>query len=660
MCGFAGFLYTSAYQWDESVLYSMAATITHRGPNDAGYWCDKDQGIGLGFRRLSIIDLSPAGHQPMLSGSGRYVIVFNGEIYNYRALRAELEREKNGIGAQGAIEWRGHSDTEVMLACIEVWGVELSLTKFNGMFAFALWDRREHTLHLARDRFGEKPLYYGWMGNTFLFGSELKALKAHPAWRGEIDRGALALFIRYNYIPAPYSIYQGIHKLSPGQVLSLPLPSCEAKLPQPRAYWSVKEAAEAGMRQPYDRTEKEAVDELDNLLRDAVGIRMEADVPLGAFLSGGIDSSAIVALMQAQSMGPVKTFSIGFAEENYNEAKYAKAVASHLGTEHTELYVSSEDMMGVISRLPQIYDEPFADSAQIPTFLVSQMTRQHVAVALSGDGGDELFGGYNRYLWLSSICQKFGWLPMPARRLLARGIVRRPPHEWDKVYSLLASVLPDRLQVSLPGDSLHKLARILALSSPEEMYRGLVSHWEPLSIMPGVEEPPNALTDPRRWASLPDFTQRMMFLDQVSYLPGDGLTKVDRASMAVSLEARAPLLDHRVAEFAWRLPLAMKIRDGSGKWLFRQVLKRYVPDELIDRPKMGFAVPLDSWLRGPLRDWAENCLDARRLAEEGFFDPVPIRNNWAEHLSGQRNWSDHLWDILMFQAWLEQSGETGA
>jgi asparagine synthase (glutamine-hydrolysing) len=657
MCGFTGFLYTNAHQWDENVLHSMAATITHRGPNDAGYWCDKDQGIGLGFRRLSIVDLSPAGHQPMFSGSGRYVIVFNGEIYNYRALRAELEGANKG---NGAIGWRGHSDTEVMLACIEEWGVEASLAKFNGMFAFALWDRRERILHMARDRYGEKPLYYGWMGGTFLFGSELKALKAHPAWNGEIDRGSLALFTRYNYIPAPYSIYQGIHKLPQGQVLSLSFPHRRIYLPKPRGYWSVKETAEAGMQHPYGRTEKEAVDDLDNLLRDAVAIRMEADVPLGAFLSGGVDSSTIVALMQAQSTRSVKTFCIGFDDKRYNEAVYAKAVASHLGTDHTELYVTSEELLGVIPRLPQVYDEPFSDASQICTLLVSQLTRQHVTVALSGDGGDELFGGYNRYLWLSSIWQKFGWLPIPIRKLLVRGIVSRPPQDWDKVYSILVSALPKSSRVSQPGDSLHKIASILALSSPEEMYHRLVSHWEPMTIMPGVEEPLNALTDHQSWLVLPDITQRMMFLDQVSYLPGDNQTKVDRASMAVSLEQRAPILDHRVAEFAWHLPLDMKIRNGTGKWLLRQVLKKYVPDELINRPKMGFAVPLDSWLRGPLRDWAENCLDARRLREEGFFDPMPIRSKWEEHLAGQRNWSYPLWDILMFQAWLETSEETRA
>jgi asparagine synthase (glutamine-hydrolysing) len=651
MCGFIGYFSKGPDHLDDAVLRRMTTSLVHRGPDDAGYWRDKDQGIGLGFRRLSVVDLSTTGHQPMLSRSGRYVIVFNGEVYNHLTLRKELEQRNGNL-------FRGHSDTEVMLAAFEEWGVDATtLAKFNGMFAFALFDRQERVLHLARDRYGEKPLYYGWMGETFLFGSELKGLKQHPAWRGEIDRGALALYVRYNYVPSPYSIYQGIHKLSQGQMLSLPLPSHSGILPQPHAYWSVKETAEAGMRHPYERSEKEAVDELDGLLRDAVAMRMEADVPLGAFLSGGIDSSIIVALMQAQSMTPVKTFVIGFTETNYDEAPYAKAIAAHLGTEHTELYVTPEQMLGVVPRLPHIYDEPFADTAQIPTFLVSQMTRQHVTVALSGDGGDELFGGYNRYFWGHSIYRKFGWMPRSVRRLLSRGLLEASPLEWDKVFSFLSAIIPRRLRVNLPGDSLHKFARILDFSSPENMYRELVSHWEPMSIMPGVTEPPSELAGHKHWETLPDFTQHMMFLDQVSYLPDDGLIKMDRASMAASLEARAPLLDYRVAEFAWRLPLDMKIRDGSGKWLLRQVLHKYVPGELVNRPKMGFAVPIDSWLRGSLRDWAENYLDARRLSEEGFFDPVPIRNKWNEHIAGKRNWADQLWVILMFQVWLEKERE---
>jgi asparagine synthase (glutamine-hydrolysing) len=645
-------------------LSRMTDRLLHRGPDDGGTWIDADAGIALGHRRLSILDLSPQGHQPMMSASGRYVIAFNGEIYNHRALRSELEASAAGSQAEkvqsgfppdagGGIPWRGHSDTEVMLAAFEHWGVHGSLARFNGMFAFALWDRREHVLHLARDRFGEKPLYYGWMGNTFLFGSELKALKAHPAWRGEIDRGALSLYMRHNCIPAPYSIYRGVRKLLPAHMLNLPLGGASREMPLALPYWSAREIAEAGVRQPFSGDDAEALAALDRLLRDAVALRMEADVPLGALLSGGVDSSTVVALMQAQSTRPVKTFSIGFHEQGYNEAEHAKAVARHLGTEHTELYVTPQEAMAVIPRLPEIFDEPFADSSQIPTFLVSQMTRRQVTVALSGDAGDELFGGYNRHLWGQSIWRKLGWMPKPVRAVLSNGLTALAPQTWDKMLSSLGPALPKRLRAQLPGDKLHKLAAILAHASPEEMYAGLVTHWEPGSVVLGASEPPTALTDRAQWADFPDFTQRMMFLDLVSYLPDDILAKVDRSSMAVSLEARVPFLDHRVAEFAWQLPLAMKIRGGQGKWILRQVLDKYVPKALIERPKMGFGVPIDAWLRGPLRVWAESLLDESRLRQEGYFDPVPIRRKWAEHLSGQRNWQYHLWDVLMFQAWLD-------
>lgn len=648
MCGITGF-------WEapgrlsvaESVirLRRMTRAILHRGPDDEGEWLDLAAGIALGHRRLSILDLSSAGAQPMVSACRRYVVVFNGEIYNHGLLRKDLAADKGRRG------WRGHSDTEVMLAAFERWGVEAALTRFNGMFAFALWDRRERVLHLARDRFGEKPLYYGWMGDTFLFGSELTALKAHPAWRGEIDRGAVALYMRHNCIPAPYSIYLGIRKLLPAHVLSVPFSNGKRDTPQSRAYWSAKAIAEAGVRHPFSGNEVEAVESLDRLLRDAVALRMEADVPLGAFLSGGIDSSTVVALMQAQSSRPVKTFSIGFHEEGYNEAKHAKAVARHLGTEHTELYVTPEEAMAVVPRLPEIYDEPFADSSQIPTFLVSKMTRQHVTVALSGDGGDELFVGYNRYFWGRSNWHKIGWMPKSARMAMARGLTALSPQGWDKIFASMGPVLPRRLRPTLPGDKIHKLAGILACASPEEMYSGLVSHWTPESVVLGASELPTALTDHGQWADIPDFTQCMMFLDLVSYLPDDILAKVDRASMAVSLEARVPLLDHRVAEFVWCLPLAMKIREGQGKWILRQVLYNYVPKELTERPKMGFGVPIDAWLRGPLREWAENLLDEARLKQEGFFASEPIRTKWREHLSGRRNWAHHLWDVLMFQAW---------
>ncbi len=623
------------------VAQQMSYTLLHRGPDDGGIWVDAEVGIALGFRRLSILDLSSEGHQPMHSVSGRYVIVFNGEIYNFLELRQELE----ALGHY----FRGHSDTEVMLASFSQWGLEGAIERFNGMFAFALWDRQERVLYLGRDRLGEKPLYYGCVGQTFLFGSELKALKAYPRFRAEINRDALALFVRHSCIPAPYSIYKGIYKLPPGTVLTWKGDGDLTVIP----YWSAKEAAELGVAKPFVGSESEAVARLEALLQEAVALRMVADVPLGAFLSGGIDSSTVVALMQTQSSQPVKTFSIGFYEESYNEAKDAKAVAQHLGTDHTELYVTPEEAIAVIPKLPSLYDEPFSDSSQIPTFLVSQLAKQRVSVTLSGDGGDELFGGYNRYFWGRSIWQKIGWMPQSFRQVAAHALTTLSPQIWEQLFTGMGSLLPTQLRQRQPGYKLHKLAEILAVDSPESMYRGLVSHWKkPESLVLGSLEPATTLTNPQKWARLADFTQRMIFLDTVTYLPDDILTKVDRASMGVSLEARVPFLDHRLVEFAWRIPLEMKIRNGQGKWLLRQVLYRHVPQKLIERPKMGFGIPIDDWLRGPLRDWAETLLDEKRLREEGFFNPQPIREKWTEHLSGERNWQYYLWDVLMFQAWL--------
>lgn len=644
MCGITGFWDTSGQistdkmQW---IVRQMSDTLLHRGPDDGGTWVDVEVGIALGHRRLSILDLSPEGHQPMHSASGRYVIVFNGEIYNFVELRQELK----SLGHH----FRGHSDTEVMLASFSQWGLNQAVQRFNGMFAFALWDRQEQVLYLGRDRLGEKPLYYGCIDQTFFFGSELKALKAHPRFQAEINRDALALFFRHNCIPAPYSIYQGIYKLPPGTVLTWKEDGNLTPVP----YWSAKEVAELGVAQPFVGSESEAVARLEALLQEAVSLRMVADVPLGAFLSGGIDSSTVVALMQAQSSQPVKTFSIGFYEEAYNEAKDAKAVAEYLGCDHTELYVTPEDAIAVIPKLPTLYDEPFSDSSQIPTFLVSQLAKQHVTVSLSGDGGDELFGGYNRYFWGRSIWGKIGWMPQNLRQVAAYALTSLSPQTWNQLFTGFGAVLPPVLRQRNPGDKLHKLAEILAVDSPDTMYKGLVSHCkEPESLVLGSLEPSTTLTDRKKWARLPDFTQRMMFLDTVTYLPDDILTKVDRASMGVSLEARVPLLDHRLVEFAWQLPLDMKIRNEQGKWLLRQVLYKYVPQKLIERPKMGFGIPIDDWLRGPLRDWAEALLDEKRLREEGFFDPQPIREQWTEHLSGERNWQYYLWDVLMFQAWL--------
>lgn len=659
MCGLSGFFMSAGLAANaDSVARRMADAITHRGPDDAGVWIDEAAGIALAHRRLSILDLSPAGHQPMASSSGRYVIAFNGEIYNHLDLRAELakvgsdETPRSQSPGGAARFWRGHSDTETLLAAFEAWGIEATLKKCVGMFALALWDRETRSLTLARDRLGEKPLYYGWQGEAFLFGSELKALRAHPAFRGEIDRDALALYLRHNYVPAPYSIYRGIAKLPPGSWLTLAADAPVGASPAPSFYWRARDAAEAGVRSDLD--DASAVNALDALLRHAIGGQMVADVPLGAFLSGGVDSSAVVALMQAQSQRPVQTFTIGFHETGYNEAEHAHAVAAHLGTEHTELYVTAEQAMAVIPRLPSLYDEPFADSSQIPTFLVSELARRHVTVSLSGDGGDELFGGYNRYLWASRIWRSLGWAPRPLRAALAGVLTTLPPAAWNGVFSGLSVFLPQHWRYANPGDKLHKLAGILAVRSPEEIYLALVSHWQqPTSVVIGATEPATVLTDPAQWADVPDFESRMMYLDQMTYLPGDILTKVDRAAMGVSLETRVPLIDHRVVEFAWQLPLSMKIRDGQTKWLLRQVLYRHVPRELIERPKMGFGIPLDAWLRGPLRDWAEALLDESRLRQEGYFHPGPIRQKWTEHLSGQRNWAYHLWNVLMFQAWLE-------
>jgi asparagine synthase (glutamine-hydrolysing) len=664
MCGFVGFLNrseTTPADRLRDIVGRMTEALRHRGPDDGGVWTDDLTGVALGHRRLSILDLTAAGHQPMVSRGGRFIIAFNGEIYNHLELRRELEQgpatpghalfDHANAGAEASPAWRGHSDTETLLAAIEAWGVGEALKQSVGMFAFALWDRHDKILYLARDRLGEKPLYYGWQGDTLLFGSELKAFKAHPAFQAEIDREALTLLLRHNYIPAPFTIYRDIHKLPPGTYLAL---GSHRPNPQPVTYWSARDTALRGQMQPHAGTEDEAADALDSLLRQSIAGQMVADVPLGAFLSGGFDSSMVVALMQAQSSRPVKTFTIGFGEAEYDEAEHARAVAKHLGTEHTELYVTPEEAMAVIPKLPSLYDEPFADSSQIPTFLISQLAREQVTVSLSGDGGDELFGGYSRYFWAIKLWRWVGYLPMPARLTLTRLLTIVPPHAWNTLFRALGFMLPAGLRYSNPGDKLHKLSSFLGARKPEEIYFDLISHWkEPNRLVRGAQEPATVLSDPLQWPELRDFEHRMMFLDTVSYLPDDILVKVDRAAMGVSLETRVPLLDHRVVEFAWRLPLSMKIREGQGKWLLRQVLYRYVPRELVDRPKMGFGVPIDHWLRGPLKPWAEALIEPRRLKAEGFLNPTPIREKWRQHQSGRRNWSYYLWDVLMFQAWLE-------
>jgi asparagine synthase (glutamine-hydrolysing) len=646
VCGIAGFWTPGGL--DESalrVLERMTSAIRHRGPDDAGCWSDPHIGLALGHRRLSIIDLSPEGRQPMASHEGRYVIVFNGETYNFLELRVQLE-------AQGT-RFRGHSDTEVMLEVIERHGITRAVRQFAGMFAFALFDRVANQLHLVRDRLGEKPLYYGWAGDVLLFGSELKALRVHPAWCGEIDRGALALFLRHGYIPAPYSIYRGIKKVVPGTVMTFALGSPRAD-PLQTVYWSSREVAESGVAAPWSGSETELLHDLDLLLRQTIRRDMIADVPLGAFLSGGIDSSLVVALMQVQSTRPVKTFTIGFDEPEYNEAQHAKAVAIQLGTDHTELYVRPAEALAVVPKLPTLYDEPFGDSSQIPTFLVSELARRHVTVSLSGDGGDELFGGYDRYVLANRVWSLLKIIPRSARRAVANVIGSIPPARWDSVLRFVGLTQAPSASRRVTGDRLYKVARILGLETREAVYRDFMSHWrDTAGVTLGSVEPPTALTDPQRWAQVDGLLAWMMYLDLVMYLPDDILVKVDRASMGVSLESRAPFLDHRVVEFAWRIPPGLRVRDGRGKWLLRQLLRRYVAQALVERPKMGFGVPIDHWLRGPLKDWAAALLDKDRLKREGYFDPLPIARNWAEHQDGSRNWHYLLWDVLMFQAWLE-------
>ena len=621
----------------------MADQLLHRGPDDFGEWVDGSAGIALGFRRLSIVDLSPSGHQPMMSACGRYVIAFNGEIYNHETVRRDLD----SLGSQA---WRGRSDTEVMLAAISQWGLNEALKRFTGMFAFAIWDRDERKLHLCRDRMGEKPLYYGWANGVFLFGSELKALKAFPGWNGEIDRGSVTLYLRYCYVPTPYSIYKGIRKLPPGTSVSLAATMPEGELPQPVPYWTLREVVGKAAATRYT-SEEDATAGLEQVLGQTVREQMVADVPLGAFLSGGVDSSLIVSLMQANSSAPINTYTIGFHERAYNEANYAKDVALHLGTAHTELYVTAAQAMEVIPKLPSIYDEPFSDSSQIPTFLVSRLARQHVTVALSGDGGDESFGGYRRYILGEQFWNVLRRIPLNGRRAMVAWL------KSSSFNALARRMLQPRLR-----DTLEKIADKGDPVDADELYYWLVSNCkDPAAAVVGGYEPESLLLREMRQPAIRDFPERMMYLDSISYLPDDIMAKVDRASMSVSLETRAPFLDRRVVEFAWQLPRSMKIRDGVSKWLLRKVLDKHVPRHLIERPKMGFGVPIGEWMRGPLRAWAEELLDEKAMRQDGLFSVEPIRAKWAEHVSGRRNWEHYLWNVITFQAWIRaEKGEAVA
>jgi len=639
MCGITGFW--SQNKQIDGLALQMAESINTRGPDDMGDWYSRDGTLAIAHRRLSIIDVSSAGHQPMATNCGQHIIVFNGEIYNHEDLRKELD------STVGRFHWRGHSDTEVLLNCLFHWGVEVTLSKLNGMFAFAYYSAENKSLFLARDRMGEKPLYYGHHNGTFLFGSELKSLRVHPSFSAEIDRDALALYARYNYIPDPFSIYRNTYKLNPAHYLVIR--DCGKNISEQICYWDLNEVAKNGIANQIEN-ESQALEDLENLLKDSVKRRMISDVPLGAFLSGGYDSTTIAALMQAQSNNPVKTFSIGFREDVFNEAQFAKRVAAHLGTEHTELYIEPKQALAVIPKMPVVYDEPFSDPSQIPTFLVSQLAREHVKVALSGDGGDELFCGYNRYNLGMGLWEKFKFLPPSIRSVLALLFGIAP----SKQINCLQRLLPKRYRVQNLPDRLLKLKEMLVHNSGEKFYQALVStHKQPESIVLGCTEP-LSVHDSYAHEQFDDLRNWMMCVDMLSYLPGDILTKVDRASMSLSLEARVPLLDHRLVEYAWRLPIEMKVKHGEGKWPLRQVLYKYVPKEMMERPKQGFGVPIEHWLRGPLKLWAEELLNESRLIDYGFFDPKPISKMWNEHLSGQRRWHSRLWNILMFQAWFAE------
>lgn len=653
MCGLSGVIWRREQTVDlEQVGAGMAQRIRHRGPDDHGVWCDKELNVLLVHTRLSIVDLSPAGHQPMVSPCQRYILVFNGEVYNHLTLREAL-------GGQQA--WRGHSDTETLLASFAEWGVEATLQRAVGMFAFALWDRQTRTLTLGRDRLGEKPLYYGWHGDAFLFSSELKAMDACPGFSPTLNRDALALYLRHSVVPAPYSIWNGIAKLEPGCIAVLDWTAVsQGALPRISMYWSLAEVAQQAHEHPLLLSDAEATAQLDAAISESLRGQLLADVPLGAFLSGGVDSSLVVALMQKLSSQPVKTFTIGFDVPGFNEAEHASAVARHLGTEHTELYIQAEDALQVIPRLPSLYDEPFADSSQIPTFLVSQLARQHVTVALSGDGGDELFFGYSRYLQAQKLVTLLQRMPGWVRQAGQACLNRVSAQQFGQLYRGMMPLLPAALRAKYPEDKLKRLQHLMAARGEMATYRALISHWaDPTCVVKGASEPLTWLTGRKPIPEGFSLADKMMLADSMSYLPDDILVKVDRAAMGVSLETRVPLLDHRVVELAWRLPQTQKLRADQSKWVLRQVLYQYVPREMIDRPKMGFGVPVGEWLLGPLRAWADALLEPSRLAREDIFDPAIVTQVWQDFQQGRSHAQYLLWDILMFQAWWEHRQRAG-
>ena len=649
MCGITGY-YSKSKINSKFIIKKMSSTISHRGPDSNGFWEDSEFGISLGHERLSIIDLSIFGHQPMLSSSKQFVITYNGEIYNHLELRCELNSNKSNIN------WAGNSDTETLLEAIDFWGIEVALNKIQGMFAFAIWDKKNRILSLARDRMGEKPLYFGWQGKgkkkVFLFGSELKALKAHPDFESEINRNAIALQMYYSNIPAPHTIYKNIFKLLPGNYLQLKESDFQLEtLPKSKSYWSYENIATAGIGNQLPLNIQKTKDDLEDLLKNSIRKQMLSDLPVGAFLSGGIDSSTIVALMQSQSSKPVKTFTIGFNESNYNEAGYAKDVAKYLRTDHTEIYVSDKQAMEIIPKLSSIYDEPFSDSSQIPTFLVSQLAKSKVAVSLSGDGGDELFGGYNRYVLSKNWWSKISYIPLPIRKFLANKIYSIPPSFWKKIQKIITN---SKFRGNL-SDLIYKFSKVLKCKSIDDAYLNLISSFDkPTEVVLKSDFEIPTISNHITELNMFDDQQKMMIFDALLYLPNDILVKVDRAAMATSLETRTPFLDHKIVEYSWRIPQELKFKDGQGKWILRQILHKYVPKKLIERSKVGFGIPIDIWLRGALKDWGEDLLNEKRLKNEGYFDVKKIRKKWEEHKSGKRNWQNHLWNILIFQSWLEK------